>query len=287
MGVTIKSKISLALIGAIFFLFGILKMITVFGLIAPCLTLQWIDIGLFVILLPTFFWVAKQYVSSLKSTFSNRTYSEHLNKTLIEISRNPMFFEGDIEKGTKIITKEISKSLMVKRCSIWLYNNNKTSIVCEQLYCNEADDWYSGIELYKKDYEPYFKALIKNPVIVANNAETDSITSCFTESYLKPNGIKSMLDVPIMYKGGVIGVLCIESTEIREWFDSEINFAQTVSSLYSFAYSLSENIIVSKDLKELEKFIDQAALVSKTDKDGKITYEWPIYDTKEISKLGQ
>ena len=73
------------------------------------------------------------------------------------------------------------------------------------------------ITVNDKDYKEYFFSLLLNPIIIANDATTHPATSCFTESYLKPLGIKSMLDVPIMYKGEVIGVICIESLSSREW----------------------------------------------------------------------
>ena len=71
--------------------------------------------------------------------------------------------------------------------------------------------------MYKKDFIAYFEHLEINPIIIANNAETHTATYCFVEGYLKPLGIKSMLDVPIMYRGDVIGVVCIESKTLREW----------------------------------------------------------------------
>jgi len=81
-----------------------------------------------------------------------------------------------------------------------------------------------------------------------------------------------MLDVPIIYQEKVIGVICIESYEKRNWCQVEIIFARMASSLYSFAYSVRESIKQSKKLEDLEKFINEAALISKADATGKITY---------------
>jgi methyl-accepting chemotaxis protein len=81
-----------------------------------------------------------------------------------------------------------------------------------------------------------------------------------------------MLDVPIMYKGDVIGVVCIESETLRNWIDLEVNFAQMLSSLYSFAYSVKESNILKDNLQEFEKFVDTSVLVSKADNKGRITY---------------
>ena len=170
------------------------------------------------------------------------------------------------------MVKEVTNSINADRCSIWLYNEDKTSILCEQLYVKAEDTFYQNIELFEKDFGGYFEHLTIDPIIVANNAETHPATKCFTESYLKPLGIKSMLDVPIVYKGKVIGVICIENLSLREWQKIEVDFAQMLSSLYSFAYSVRESNIVSNDLVEMEKFIDASSIISKADKNGKITY---------------
>jgi len=217
---------------------------------------------------------------------SNKEYYNKLSKVLVRQSHNELFYQGDIENGSKILTKEVVDTIEADRTSIWLYGDDKTSIICQQLYIKSENAFYSGIELSEKDFQGYFAALNQDPIIVANDAETHPATECFTEPYLKPLGIKSMLDVPIWYKGSLLGVICIESLTSREWIEEEIDFAQILSSLFSFAYSVKEgnslknfNKLVKdelkkerKSLKETEKFIDQATLVSKTDAQGKITY---------------
>ena len=199
-------------------------------------------------------------------------YAKKLNETLIHQSHNQLFYEGNIIDGSKLLTKEVTISTDTDRCSIWLYNEDKSSIICKQLYVKAEDKWYSDIALHKKDYEPYFNALIVDPIIIAKDARTHQSTRCFTESYLIPLGINSMLDVPIYYKGKVIGVICIESFETKEWHKVEVNFAEMLSSLFAFMYSVKENRIVEQNMIDFEEFINETALVSKADKNGKITY---------------
>ena len=217
---------------------------------------------------------------------SSAEYYDKLSRVLVHQSHNKFFYRGDIENGSKDLTREVVETLQTDRASIWLYGEDKTSIVCHQLYIGSEKKFYSGIELFEKDFKGYFDAIRENPIIVANDAETHPATECFTETYLKPLGIKSMLDVPVWYKDDLLGVICIESHTSREWVQEEVNFAQILSSLFSFAYSIKDgntlksfNKIFKEELKkernslkETEKFIDQAALVSKTDAKGRITY---------------
>ena len=195
-----------------------------------------------------------------------------LTKTLISQSRNPLFQEGKIEEGAKILTKQVVDSIEADRASIWLYGPEEKSITCQQLYIKSEDEFYQNIELFEKDFKSYFDALKENPIIIANDAETHPATSCFTETYLKPLGIKSMLDVPIIHKNKMIGVICIESLTSREWDGIEVNFAELLSSIYSFSYSIKETNDLNKKIVEIEKFIDASSIISTADKKGKITY---------------
>ena len=216
--------------------------------------------------------VIYEYIKRNKKGREKSEYVRTLNETLISQSQNPLFYEGNISEGAKALTKEVTNSINADRCSIWLYNEDRTSIICQQLYIEEEDKWYQDIELHKKDYQPYFLTLLINPIIVADDAETHHATSCFSESYLKPLGIKSMLDVPLIYKGETIGVICIESYLERKWDKVEIDFAQMLASLFSFSYSVKEINEVNRVMNDIENFIDYSVLVSKADKNGKITY---------------
>jgi len=255
---------------AIFFLIKIMVLINLWNSTPKTRLVEFLCL---IALVPLFWTMVRDYMGRAKEIKRSKEYREKLSKVLINQSHNALFYEGDVHLGAKELTKNVADSIDVERCSIWLYDDDeKTSIVCEQLYSKCEDKWESGAELFKKDFEPYFAAMENDKIIVANDAETHSATSCFKDVYLKPLGIKAMLDVPIVYRGEAIGVICIESLFKREWLDTEIDFAHLLSSLYTFAYSVKETNLLSKDLLEFEKFVDRAALVSKTDADGKITY---------------
>ena len=221
---------------------------------------------------PFFLVVVLEFIKKSKEVQNKNKYLNKLNDVIISQSHNTLFYEGNILDGGKLLTKEVTSSIEADRCSIWLYNKDKTSIICQQLYIKSEDNWYQNIELFRKDFTPYFDHLLVDPIIIANDAEKHSATSCFTETYLKPLGIKSMLDVPIIFRGNVIGVICIENLTLRSWTDCEVDFAQMLSSLYSFAFSVKEGNKVSNNLLEFDKFVDSSVIVSKTDKDGNITY---------------
>ena len=265
-------KISLVISGLIMaFYFG-LQSSVVFEYVKYTEVIGILGYACFLGFVPFFLVVVLEFIKKSKEVQNKNKYLNKLNDVIISQSHNTLFYEGNILDGGKLLTKEVTSSIEADRCSIWLYNKDKTSIICQQLYIKSEDNWYQNIELFRKDFTPYFDHLLVDPIIIANDAEKHSATSCFNETYLKPLGIKSMLDVPIIFRGNVIGVICIENLTLRSWTDCEVDFAQMLSSLYSFAFSVKEGNKVSNNLLEFDKFVDSSVIVSKTDKDGNITY---------------
>jgi PAS domain S-box-containing protein len=265
-------KISLAVSGLIMMFYFGLQSSVVFEYVKYTETIGILGYACFLGFVPFFLVVVLEFIKKSKEVVKKNAYLNNLNDVIISQSHNTLFYEGNISDGGKLLTKEVTSSICADRCSIWLYNKDKTSIICQQLYVKSEDNWYQNIELFRKDFTPYFDHLLVDPIIVANDAEKHSATSCFTEGYLKPLGVKSMLDVPIIFRGTVIGVICIESLSLRSWTDCEVDFAQMLSSLYSFAYSVREGNKISSNLLEFDKFVDSAVIVSRADAHGKITY---------------
>jgi PAS domain S-box-containing protein len=199
-------------------------------------------------------------------------YLQKLNNTLIAQSRNELFYTGNINLASMAIVRDIAETIDADRASIWIFDPDGESIICQQLYLKEARSFEHGAVLTKKDFSQYFEALHDDPIVLANDALAHPATKCFTDSYLNPLGIKSMLDVPIWFRGGLYGVICIESKTPRVWEKTEVDFAQLLSSLYSFARSVKETNAMVHESTETDRFIDSATLVSKADVNGKITY---------------
>jgi PAS domain S-box-containing protein len=235
-------------------------------------TTRGIEYFCFLLFVPFFYVVIREQINKNRLEAKLSKYIKKLNNVLVNQSHNVLFYEGKVEEGAKELTKEVINTMGVDRCSIWLYNSDKSSIICQQLYIKSEDNWYQNIELFRKDFTPYFDHLLEDPIIIAVNAEEHPATKCFADSYLKPLGIKSMLDVPIIHRGQVIGVICIESFNTHDWNKSEVDFAQMLSSLYTFAYSVKESNVLANDLVEFEKFVETSSIISVADSKGKITY---------------
>lgn len=139
-----------------------------------------------------------------------------------------------LEQAAQQITTVIAESIEVNRVSIWLYNEDQSGITCIDLYEKDKETHSGGTTLYKADFPNYFQTIANNRTLAAEDAHTHPGTAEFSEIYLKPNGINSMLDVPIFVKGKMVGVICHEHTgSKRQWNKDEENFAYLMSNIIS------------------------------------------------------
>lgn len=262
---TLKNKIVFCLLVLSMAVFLLVKTFVLIEYTPSTSTTRWTEFVCFFTFVVLFGMVVKDYIWDNKKGRRLAQYAKDLNYVLIKQTYNPLFYSGQVSEGAKALTKQVAESMYADRCSIWLYNDNKSSIVCDQLYIAGENAWYTGIELLRKDFAAYFDYLLTNPIIVADDAEVHPATSCFTEGYLKPLGIKSMLDVPIMYKGEIIGVICTENTTARVWKEVEINFAQLLSSLYTFSYSIKEINDLYEEVNKKNTYLEHAAKILRHD----------------------
>jgi PAS domain S-box-containing protein len=157
---------------------------------------------------------------------------ERHNRILTKLSTTPLSHYGSFEKALNSITEAAAEGLNIKRVSIWDYSHE--SIVCKDLYELETHNHTVGLLLFSHDFPIYFQALNKGKVIIANDVFSNEDTAEFIENYLRPNDIRSMLDVPIRINGEVSGVLCCEQVGApKEWNNDDIAFARSIADVIS------------------------------------------------------
>lgn len=108
------------------------------------------------------------------------------------------------------LTEAAARTLRVSRASIWGLAADGKSITCLDLYEAVKGKHSPGAVIPEPAAPRYFKALSTEGSISAHDARTDPRTSEFTESYLKPLGITSMLDAPVFVNGQLVAVVCHE-----------------------------------------------------------------------------
>ncbi len=173
----------------------------------------------------------------------------------LELAKSDRIYQGNIGDALREITEIATRTLNVEWVSVWFYNEDKSAMCCGNLYKLTANQHSDGLELRVDDYPNYFKALNAEQTIAAVDANTDPRTQEFSESYLIPLGISSMLDVPITHQGRVEGVICLSHQGTpRNWTLDEQNFASYLAQIVALAMESRDRILAQEALhKQLKR----------------------------------
>jgi len=180
---------------------------------------------------------------------------QNQNQALVELARSEALYQGDLQAALQAITEAAAQAVETQRASVWFYTEGGDGIHCADLYELDAQRHSEGVVLEAASYPSYFEALKRGVIIAAHDAHTDPSTSEFSESYLTPLGINSMLDVPIQAGGRIVGVVCHEHVgPAREWTLEEQSFVTAIAGLVSTALEAHERVQAEA---ERERFATQ------------------------------
>ena len=160
---------------------------------------------------------------------------------LVELAKSAPSVRNDFWVFVRLAVERAAETLEVERVSFWRFNEERTILRCEDLYEMSLDRHSSGLELESSRYPRYFAALELGRGVVAHDAHRDPDTSEFSESYLKPLGVSSMLDAPVRRAGRLSGVVCHEHVgPARVWEADEQEFAASIGDFVSLVQEASE-----------------------------------------------
>ncbi len=174
-------------------------------------------------------------------------------QTLLELTRSTIIQSGMLEPALREITRGTASTLAVERVSVWFVNEEYRAIQCRDLYVASTDAHSAGTEIQAVDFPTYFKELDSERIIDASDAQADPRTAEFTSNYLIPLGITSMLDIPLRFKGKVVGVLCIEHVGPRRtWTLEDQQFGNAIANLISLALEAADRLQAERALRKSE-----------------------------------
>jgi len=193
---------------------------------------------------------------------SERKYAEELQKQRSEqiirhqnalLALVKISFANE-EIALEKILETAAETLAVERTSIWKFTEDHSAIVCAAQFIQSARVFESGETLFAKDYPHYFTALELQRTIAAHDATQDIRTSEFTNAYLVPNNISSMLDVSVWLHGNICGIICFEHTgSKRTWTMEEEEFTVSIAEIVSRVFEETEKIRAEKAKRESEQ----------------------------------
>ncbi len=176
-----------------------------------------------------------------------------LNNVLLEMANLDMRDCESVQKMIMKTTEASARALGIQQASIWLFNEEKTSLHLSQMYHQDKKDRSEELELKTDTYPIYFDALNHYRTIAAHDAPNDPRTKEFASNYLSTYNISSMLDAVIRSGNQIKGVLCCEHVgEKRHWALEEQNFASSMADLVALSMETCER---NKAVKEKSQFL--------------------------------
>ena len=162
--------------------------------------------------------------------------------------------KSDFDSVLRKILATDARELDLERVNCWTLEGH--GIRCVAGYLRTSDTYEAGTVIEASSAPSYFRALADDPVILADDARTDLRTREFTDGYLIPLGITSMMDVPIWVRGRLWGVVCHEHVgPARRWTDAERDFAVSIGHIVAMAVEAAERADVERIARFSEFFV--------------------------------
>ena len=181
-----------------------------------------------------------------------------LENILLHVSLSPVLDSGDSQAAELLLLQACLNGLKISRVSLWCFDDNRELITCEQLIDIDLPLSTEKSVFYRHDLPVYFNALDHQRVIRANDAFNHPATKEFTDNYLIPANILSMLDVPIRFGGKMIGIICCEQKDtVKNWTDDETHFVAALADLYGRALTASQKKQYQQQLEQLNQQLER------------------------------
>ncbi len=162
----------------------------------------------------------------------------------------------DLKSYLGMICESSSRTLNVKRVSVWFYDDHNEAIDCVAEFHDPSEKNLHIKRLESLGLSKYFRSSKNLRTISAYEAVNDPQTYELAESYLKPLGINSMMDAPIWLRGDIAGIICFEHTgEPRAWETEAQEFAGAVAELISRAIEADKSKEKEAVYKESKRFL--------------------------------
>jgi PAS domain S-box-containing protein len=155
-------------------------------------------------------------------------YHKHLNR----IARDPIFSAESKKTSLRFLTKEIAKIIEADYVGYWSFDKNHSEITSVMIFDKPQNKWTSGDKLKQVDAPSYFNTISTEQVVDISDIRKHSAVKELLTTYLEPNNIESLLDVPVIYEGNMVGIICCEVREKPRDWTSEDKFFMLAASDY-------------------------------------------------------
>ena len=190
---------------------------------------------------------------------------EAQSRAFAELSSQAALFDAADPEALSRLTEIVSKSIGVRRTSVWQFDQNGGLLRCIDCYDRESDGHTQDTMLTKTEFHNLFEVLQMAEDILAPNADADKRLRELYRAYLQPLGCESLLAVPIRRLKETAGWLWLEHDRLsRNWSAEEISFARAIANMLALRFSADQKSICTPAVKNEDSGTSVIAAVPAT-----------------------
>jgi len=207
------------------------------------------------------------------------------------VSSSAFVLQGDLQGLARLVTEQVGRLMCIERVSVWLANETKDELICQDIFFLSTGRHEKGALLQKSAFGPEFDAMVQSKFVDASDPYTDPRTKGYVETYLKPNRISSMLDAVVRIGEELIGTVCFEHVDVAHtWSDDEIVFASQIGDQMALTVSIARahglnTRLIERD-KQLHEINEQLEARVRERSESLIAARNALMESEKLAALG-
>ncbi len=192
---------------------------------------------------------------------------------------------SNISDSLQSTTELVSKALNISHISIWLFNENKTQLECQDYYDVKLRK-HTILEAINKDQDSaYFSSIEQAKTIIINDIRNHPLVSKIHTDFIRMKQINSIMKFPIIQKAEVIGNICFSTDKgVRQWKLEEQEFAFSIAHVIALLFSDYKSQKTEDKFRKISHILDHSQTIVFY---WKAEENWPVeYVTHNISMFG-
>ncbi len=152
------------------------------------------------------------------------------------------YAEGRIDRAeaARRIARCAHDEIGTTRAGLWAICGPRgdRTIVCLAAWDARAGDFVdAGAQLRERAHPAYFGAMARFGLHACADTHADPVTASMVAPYFAPKGIRSTIDVSFSLNANLIGMLCCEHAQLREWLPGEAAAMRRMAALIALHHS--------------------------------------------------
>ncbi len=182
----------------------------------------------------------------LKQEIRQRISSEQALQNHIEFERfsaesSSQFIvnsAAQLDSSVNAVLKKLGQLLNVDACYVYLLDHNRDLFCCDYRWDNGRlvlpDEGTYPFEIDQIAW--WYEQLIKRHEIIINSQEQIPACAATEKAIFNSMGVASMVNMPLIFRYDLIGMLGVSSSHQRNWSKSEIDHLRQISTILTYAF---------------------------------------------------